>query len=54
MSRKHFKALAEAIAKIQDDQQRAELAESVADVCKGSNPNFDRNRFYQACGVKGN
>ena len=53
MSRKHFKALAEAIAKIQDDAQRAELAESVADVCKADNPNFKRDLFYRACGVKG-
>ncbi len=53
MTRKHFKAIAEAIAKITDDYQRAELAESVADVCKASNPNFKRDLFYRACGVKG-
>ena len=51
MTRKHFRSLAEAIAKIVDDKQREELAESVADVCKADNPNFKRDLFYRACGV---
>jgi len=51
MSRKHFIALARAIALITDPAERARTAELVADVCKASNADFDRARFYAACGI---
>jgi hypothetical protein len=51
MSRKHFKAIAAAIAAILDPSDRRRIAEALADVCRESNPRFDRARFLAACGV---
>lgn len=52
MSRKHFSALALAIAEISDKEERARAARLIADVCAESNGRFDRQRFYYACGVR--
>lgn len=51
MSRKHFTALAQAIAEISDLEERGRAARLIADVCAASNGRFDRQRFYHACGV---
>jgi hypothetical protein len=51
MSRKHFIALAHAVAAITDLVERRKVAELLADVCSAANPRFDRSRFYLACGV---
>jgi hypothetical protein len=53
MSKKHFRALAEAIASIANKAERARAAHLVADVCIGFNGRFDRGRFYRACAVEG-
>ncbi len=53
MSKKHFRALADAIASIADSTERERAARLVADVCIGFNGRFDRGRFYRACGVEG-
>lgn len=51
MTRKHFRALAEALLAIPDPQERALSARRVAGVCAAENPRFDRARFYAACNV---
>jgi hypothetical protein len=51
MSRKHFIALAAAVAAIADPVNRRQVAELLADVCAAANPRFNRSRFYAACGV---
>ena len=51
MSKKHFEALAEAIASIGDEKARDEAALAVASVCSEFNSNFNRGRFLRACGV---
>jgi len=53
MSKKHFNALAEAIACISDDGERKRTAELVGSVCAGCNGRFDWGRWYRACGVNG-
>ena len=53
MSKKHFRALADAIANIADNVERERAARLVADVCIGFNGRFDRGRFYRACNVEG-
>ena len=52
MSKKHFKAFAEAISGIENDEERGRVARIVADVCKGENGRFDYGRFYAACNVE--
>ena len=46
MTRKHFIALANAIS---ESHNLDELVDRVADVCAEANPNFDRQRFIEAC-----
>ena len=52
MTRKHFEALAAAIAEISDDDERRRTANLIADVCQGFSVLFDKRRFYTACNVK--
>ncbi len=51
MSRKHFIALAYAIAGITNKAERRHAALLIADVCQGFNDNFDRELFLLACNV---
>ena len=51
MSRKHFIALAAAVAAIADSANRRNVAELLAAVCASANPRFNRQRFYNACNV---
>lgn len=51
MSRKHFQALADEIARIEDIACRIQAANAVARACRAMNPNFDNSRFMRACGV---
>tara|TARA_R110000765_G_scaffold77638_1_gene152546 strand:+ start:467 stop:622 length:156 start_codon:yes stop_codon:yes gene_type:complete len=48
MSRKHFKALADIMHTHKAD---GVLIRDLADFCYESNSNFDRARFYEACGL---
>lgn len=53
MTRKHFKELANAIKYATvDDASRREMAEEISVVCYKFNPNFDKYRFLEACGVE--
>lgn len=51
MSRKHFITLAKEISYISDVTARKLAALAVANAAGQHNNNFDRNRFYTACGV---
>jgi len=51
MTKKHFIALAQSIAKIPNIAERKALAESHAVLCAKSNPRFDKSRFFSACGL---
>jgi len=51
MSRKHFNAIAAAIAEIRNAAERKRVAELLATVCAAFNSQFDRARFFRACGV---
>lgn len=61
MSKKHFEALAAALNGVgplsEDTTSKQAIqwlsdVDAVADVCASFNPNFDRARFLQACGVE--
>ena len=51
MSKKHFITLAKEISYISDLTARRLAALAVANAAGQHNSNFDRNRFYTACGV---
>jgi hypothetical protein len=53
MSRKHFKALAGAIAGIKDSEERKRMCEAVGAVCAGCNDHFNWSTWRSACGVEG-
>ena len=65
LTRKHFEAIAEAIADIQYNhndshdmyvrgltEMRHAIAHNLADYCEGNNSRFDRRKFIKACGVE--
>lgn len=52
MTKKHFEALARAIAAIDDEKSRRDAAIAVMNACALFNPQFDAGRFLVACGVK--
>lgn len=50
MTRKDFQAVADAIAGVNmPEDARRELAHSMADALRATNPWFDRGRFITAC-----
>ena len=51
MTRKHFVALAKAVATLADAAERKSLAEALATVCASQNERFDRDKFMAACGA---
>ena len=51
MSKKHFESLAKYIRVILDPHARLQAAVAVANACVESNPRFDTQRFFDACGV---
>jgi hypothetical protein len=51
MSRKHFIALAQEISYISPISARKLAALAVANAAARDNCNFDRSRFYTACGI---
>lgn len=51
MSKKQFEALAKHIRTILDPHVRLNAAVAVAAACQETNPKFNYDRFYAACGV---
>lgn len=51
LTRKDFVLLARAVATIEDKGARFLVARLIVDMCKQSNPRFDADRFYIACGI---
>ena len=51
MTKRHFKALAEAIQTISDETVRKQAAEAIAVACQLFNDNFDEKRFLKCCKV---
>ena len=51
MSKKHFESLAKYVRAIMDPHARLQAAAAVASACAESNPRFDTQRFFDACGV---
>lgn len=51
MTRQHFQALADEIAKIADNAARKLAAQAAARACKQFNGKFNEFKFYDACGV---
>lgn len=49
MTRKHFKAIAEVIAAIEDKETRRQVATALAVVYAETNPAFSRTRFVNTC-----
>ena len=52
MTKKHFEALANALAKARPEIQTydwLDCVSAIADVCKATNPRFDRQQFIEAC-----
>jgi len=51
MTRKDFQAIANVIkdTPFTDPQDRVILAHRMAEVCHGTNPNFKKQRFLEAC-----
>ena len=64
MTRMHFKALADVLKATRPDSESTDLvtmakfeqwiidARAIADTCGRFNPQFDRARFLDACGVE--
>lgn len=52
MSRKHFELLAQRIRAITDPLARRQAAEAVSEVGRITNPRFDSDLFYRACGIE--
>lgn len=54
MSRKHFVALAAAIAKLNTGKpvEFTEIVNVITEFAAAQNPNFDRKRFIDACTVE--
>lgn len=50
MSRKHYRAIAEALRNIADKATRQAVVTELLPVLKWDNPRFDAGRFIAACG----
>jgi hypothetical protein len=53
MTKKHFKQLAQAIAKIENLETRRWFADLIGHICKEDNPRFQWAKWDEACHVKG-
>ncbi len=57
MSKRHFNSLAAAVHDWRracpsvDEADVAQLVSRLAAICQAENPRFNRNRFFDACGV---
>ena len=53
MTRKHFQAIADTIAEIENTFERENVALKFAKMLPQFNGMFDRQKFLEACGVEG-
>ena len=51
MTRKNFREMAAYIAKLEDRVFALKAAEGFASVAKKTNPSFNAQKFYDACGL---
>jgi len=58
MTKRHFQAIANVIASYgpapatgDPEHLRRQIASDLATICRGENPQFDRQRFLKACEV---
>lgn len=52
MTKKIFKQLAKVVKELDiETEKKIELARKLANVCTMYNPRFDRERFFEACGL---
>jgi len=51
MSRKHFIAIAKAIASLENKSDRVNMVRTLLPVLRESNSNFNASRFADACGL---
>ena len=51
LQHRHYCFIAAVIADISDANQRYEMAYHFALACRGTNTNFDHDRFMRACGA---
>lgn len=51
MTRKHFEMIAAVVAEIKDTDDREATAARFAFLLPSYNANFNRERFFEACGV---
>ncbi len=51
LTKKDFVYLAKTISEIPDATTRIKIARLISELCVQSNPRFDRDKFYKACGV---
>ena len=51
MTRKHFQAMADQIAAMENRLAALAIAENFARVAKTQNPRFNAQKFYDACGL---
>lgn len=52
-TKKHFRAIADTVSSIEDEGVRKQQATKHAEHFAKANPRFDRKKFMDACGVKG-
>ena len=52
MSKKHFESLAKYVRAIMDPHARLQAACAVVSSCAETNPRFDTQKFFDACGVQ--
>jgi hypothetical protein len=51
MTRKHFNAIAAAIAALPDPRERKRIATVLIPICRDNNPAFRKDLFLDACKV---
>ena len=49
LSRKHFREMAKACARLPDDDNKTVIVNSLARINANANPRFQRGRFLAAC-----
>ena len=48
-TRQHYEAIAKAVSRLPNNQDKAMLISDLVNLCEADNPQFDGNRFANAC-----